>query len=163
MQFTTLAVGLLASLSSVTAVALEKRVDHYGIATVNPNPSNGLGSCGNPFRDSQYKVRSFPKTKRRDTLTDGGFKVALSNYWMKNQSPSSYCGRKIVLTNTGPSGDNSVGGKGNSVVVTVDDTCPGCDENHLDLSVAAWNKLTNGHGYSQVGITWHFCNANGQC
>jgi hypothetical protein len=118
MQFTTLAVGLLASLSSVTAVALEKRVDHYGIATVNPNPSNGLGSCGNPFRDSQYKVRSFPKTKRRDTLTDGGFKVALSNYWMKNQSPSSYCGRKIVLTNTGPSGDNSVGGKGNSVVVT---------------------------------------------
>jgi hypothetical protein len=64
---------------------------------------------------------------------------------------------------------------------SVDDTCPGCDENHLDLSVAAWNKLTNGHGYSQVGITWyvpsssfemfplaytvnrHFCNANGQC
>lgn len=63
MQFTTLALSLLASLGAVSGLALEKRVDHYGIATVNPNPSGADGSCGDSFKDSQMKV-------------------ALSNYWM---------------------------------------------------------------------------------
>jgi hypothetical protein len=73
---------------------------------------------------------------------------------MTQLAPGPYCGRKIILTNTGPSTDQSVGGKGNTVEVFVEDTCEGCDENHLDLSVAAWNALTNSHAYSVVSIAW---------
>ncbi|KFY68818.1 hypothetical protein V496_00773 [Pseudogymnoascus sp. VKM F-4515 (FW-2607)] len=68
-----------------------------------------------------------------------------------------------MITNTGPTTDNSVGGTGNTIIVTVQDTCAGCDENHVDLSVAAWNLLTNGHEFSVTGVSWHFCNVNGQC
>jgi hypothetical protein len=63
MQFTTLALSILAFLSAVSGLALTKRNDHYGIATVNPNPSGRDGSCGDPFQD-------------------GELKVALSNSWM---------------------------------------------------------------------------------
>lgn len=48
----------------------------------------------------------------------------------------------------------SVGGAGNVVEVVVVDTCPSCDEGHLDLSVGAWNTLTGGAYPSQVGISW---------
>ena len=85
---------------------------------------------------------------------DSSFTVAISPFWMGQSSPGPFCGRKIILTNTGPSTDQSVGGKGNVVTVTVEDTCEGCDENHLDLSVAAWNSLTNNHVGSVVDISW---------
>jgi hypothetical protein len=71
---------------------------------------------------------------------------------MNNQSPSPYCGRKVQITNLG-SNDN-VGGAGNTVVVTVEDTCPGCDENHVDLSVGAWNTLTGHAEFGTVNIEW---------
>ena len=108
---------------------------HNGIASVNPNPGGALGSCG---KDSP----------------DSSFTVAISPFWMTQTSPGPFCNRKIILKNTGPSTDNSVGGKGNVVTVTVEDTCEGCDENHLDLSVAAWNALTNGHAFSVTDISW---------
>lgn len=108
---------------------------HQGVATVNPNPTGALGSCGVDSPDSS-------------------FTVAISPYWMGQRYKGPNCGRKIVLTNTGPSTDKAVGGKGKVVVVTVKDTCEGCDENHLDLSVAAWNYITNNHAYSVVGINW---------
>jgi len=74
---------------------------------------------------------------------------------MGQSSPGPFCGRNIVVTNNGPDGDNSIGGKGNVVTVTVEDTCEGCDENHLDLSLASWLSLTNGAPDSVVGITWY--------
>jgi hypothetical protein len=64
MRSKVLTVSLLASVGSVAGLALEKRIDHSGIATVNPNPSGADGSCDDPFLDGQMKV-------------------ALSNYWMK--------------------------------------------------------------------------------
>lgn len=67
---------------------------------------------------------------------------------------NALCGRRVRLTNTGPSTDMSVGGAGNTIEVVVADTCVGCDQGHLDLSVAAWNALTNGAYPSQVGISW---------
>lgn len=67
---------------------------------------------------------------------------------------NALCGRRIRITNTGPTTDYSVGGAGNAVEVVVADTCPGCDRGHLDLSVAAWDALTGGAYPSQVGISW---------
>ncbi|KAL9104867.1 MAG: hypothetical protein Q9163_000253 [Psora crenata] len=89
--------------------------------------------------------------------------IALSNYWQQNQSPGPYCGRNIQITNTGGGQDNN--GVGNVIVATVADTCPGCDENHLDLSHGAFQALTGGNldPPGQIDISWHFCNVDGQC
>ena len=72
---------------------------------------------------------------------------------MKNQYQSEYCGRLIQVTNTGS--DDGVGGKGNTVVEKVQDTCPSCDENHIDFSVGAWNQLTNNAAWGTVNIEWY--------
>jgi hypothetical protein len=73
---------------------------------------------------------------------------------MKNQSPGPFCGRKIKVTNLG-SNDGAVHGKGNTIITTVEDTCPSCDENHIDFSVGSWNQLTNGSPYSTAKIQWY--------
>jgi hypothetical protein len=108
---------------------------YSGQASVNPNPSGALGSCG---VDSH----------------DDSFTVAISPSWMGTTWPPAMCGRQITLTNTGPTTDGSVGGIGNVVTVTVEDTCEGCGLGDLDLSVAAWDALTNNAAWSVVGISW---------
>lgn len=72
---------------------------------------------------------------------------------MKDESPGPYCGRQIKATNKGS--DDGVGGSGRSVTVTVKDTCPSCDENHLDFSVGAWNALTDNAAFGTINIEWH--------
>jgi hypothetical protein len=89
---------------------------------------------------------------------DASMTVAIASSFMglnNGKWPPANCGRKITLTNTGPTTDNSIGGKGITITVTVEDTCVGCDEGHLDLSVEAWEKLTNNAKWSTVGITWY--------
>jgi hypothetical protein len=113
--------------------SMEKR-SFNGLATVYEQ-LGGFGSCGNKNPDSA-KI------------------AALSNSFMKNQFKSPYCGRKIKLTNTGS--NDGVGGKGRSVVVTVQDTCPSCNQGHVDLSVGAWNALTNNAPWGTVNINWDF-------
>ena len=78
--------------------------------------------------------------------------VALGDAYMNYESPSSYCGRTIQVTNVGS--NSGTGGAGNSVTVTVADTCAACDANHLDFSVGAWNALTNGAEYGTINIDW---------
>ncbi|KAH8880586.1 hypothetical protein GQ53DRAFT_774041 [Thozetella sp. PMI_491] len=113
---------------------LPKRTTHSGIATVYQQ-FGGAGSCGNYNSDSSIIV-------------------ALSNYWMKDEYQSAYCGRLIQIKDT----DN-----GKTITAKVQDTCPGCDENHVDLSIGAWNKLTNSAAWGVANVEWHFCNVNGQC
>lgn len=47
-------------------------------------------------------------------------------------------------------------GVGNEITATVADTCPGCDENHLDLSTGAFEALTGGQldPPGQFSIEW---------
>jgi len=72
--------------------------------------------------------------------------------------PHQYCGRKLVATNVGnqgdPSADQSIGGKGSVVTMTVADLCVGCDAGHIDISQEAWKQLTNGAVDSTTNITW---------
>lgn len=56
------------------------------------------------------------------------------------------------MTNIGS--DDGVGGAGNVVTATVADTCPSCDETHVDMSVGAWNDLTGNAPYGTVEINW---------
>ncbi len=74
--------------------------------------------------------------------------VALGMDWMQNQYQSPYCGRRLRVTNKGGSG------KGKVIEVTVADSCESCDRNHIDLSVGAWNRLTNSADWGVANIVW---------
>jgi len=115
--------------------ALAKRTTHTGEGTIFLQ-GGAPGSCGHVNPDS-------------------AFIGALSNFWMDDESPNtSFCGRTINVQNVG-STDN-VGGEGNTVTITVADTCPSCTENHIDLSEGAWNKLTNNAEFGTIEIAWNF-------
>jgi expansin (peptidoglycan-binding protein) len=77
----------------------------------------------------------------------------LKSLGMHDESPAPMCGDKIIVTNVG-SNDN-VGGNGNSVTVVVEDTCPSCASTHLDLSIGAWNILTDGAEFGTINIKWY--------
>ena len=79
--------------------------------------------------------------------------VAIGASWMGSTWPPAMCGRQITLTNAGPTTDQSIGGEGNTITVTVEDTCEGCDQGHWDLPVTAWEALTNNAAWSVVGIS----------
>ena len=108
-------------------------VRHNGRGTVYTQ-DGATGSCGHANGDN--------------TLI-----AAIGNYWMKHQSPSPYCGRRIQAKNTGS--NDGVGGKGNTITVIVQDTCYSCGENDIDFSVAAWNKLTNGAPFGNFDAQWY--------
>lgn len=59
----------------------------------------------------------------------------------------------IQVTNVGS--DDGVGGEGNTIITTVEDTCASCDENHLDFSVGSWDQLTNSAAFGTVNIEWY--------
>ena len=103
-----------------------------GLGTIYEQ-GGGIGSCGQANPDS-------------------AFIVAISNAFQQGQSPGPMCGRQISVRNTGS--NDGVGGAGNAITVTVADTCPSCDQNHLDLSVGAWNQLTGNAPYGTVFIDW---------
>ncbi|TPX13721.1 uncharacterized protein E0L32_005924 [Thyridium curvatum] len=137
-----LAAGLSAALPSQNSIAvrdertsLAERATHHGIATIYFQGGRP-GSC-------------------RQTNPDSAMIVALSYILQKNESPGPYCGRKVRIRNTG-SDDVNVKGKGNLIFATVADTCPSCDVDHLDLSLAAWNALTDNSPYSVAKIDWVF-------
>ena len=47
-----------------------------------------------------------------------------------------------------------IGGKGNSVVVTVRDTCEACGREDVDFSLGAWNSLTGGSPWGVFVAEW---------
>lgn len=125
----------VSSLSNLAVQQLteEPNSSHCGVGTIYTQ-EGGTGSCGH-------------------TLPDSALIIALSNHFQLHQAPGPFCGRKIQVTNTGS--NDGVGGKGNSIIATVEDTCPSCDENHLDLSAGAWNQLTDNAAYGTIDICWY--------
>jgi hypothetical protein len=116
---------------------------HYGTATYYTQ-NNGYGSCGHKNPVCGLCKFSFNVFCLTHVLQQDSSKiVALSEYWWNGNGPGPYCGRKIAITNLGGGQQNN--GKGNVVIATVADTCPGCTENHLDLSEGAFKALTGGH------------------
>ena len=87
--------------------------------------------------------------------SDDAIIAALTNFYMDNQSPSPYCGQQIFVTNMG-SDDQTVEGQGNTLTVTVADTCPTCigGQGSVDFSIGAWNKLTNNSPLSTFNVQW---------
>ncbi|ORY26468.1 hypothetical protein BCR39DRAFT_560507 [Naematelia encephala] len=68
-----------------------------------------------------------------------------SNGWQ-----SVLCGRQVHIT---------AAGTGVSVVATIQDSCPGCGKNSLDLTVDLWNQMNAQAGHKFNGlfnIEWYF-------
>ncbi|KAN0083640.1 RlpA-like double-psi beta-barrel-containing domain containing protein [Elaphomyces granulatus] len=99
------------------------------------NQDGGTGSCGKKEPDSAVIA-------------------AISNTFMKNQANSPYCGRKIKVTNVGS--NSGAKGKGKTLIVPVEDTCPSCGENDIDFSLGAWNELTDKSAPATIIIDWDF-------
>lgn len=62
----------------------------------------------------------------------------------------SFFNRMVKITDTGPTVDCSVESEGTFVYAKVGDTCPECPENNLDLSLGAWDALTDDSAASEV-------------
>ncbi|KAN0083507.1 RlpA-like double-psi beta-barrel-containing domain containing protein [Elaphomyces granulatus] len=118
-----------------TVFGLPAAVAHNGGRGTTYYQNNAAGSCG--------KVNP-----------DSALIVALGNYWMKNQDESPYCGCKIKVKNVGSNSGSH--GKGNTLTVTVADTCESCGENDIDFSLGAWNKLTKKSYPGTIIIDWEF-------
>ena len=73
---------------------------------------------------------------------------------MGDLAPAPACGWIIYVINKGS--DDGVGGKGNGVTVTVADTCSACDSTYLDLSIGAWNLLTDSDLFGTINIEWYW-------
>ena len=80
--------------------------------------------------------------------------MALSNDFMQYQYKSQWCGQRVRVTNYG-SNEAVIGGAGNSVVVTVADTCASCGFGDVDFSIGAWNMLTNSAPWGTFNAGWY--------
>ncbi|KAH8900454.1 hypothetical protein GQ53DRAFT_835491 [Thozetella sp. PMI_491] len=86
---------------------------------------------------------------------DGDYIVALSHAYMQHQYKNYHCGKRVRVYNTG-SDDVNVKGKGLNVVAVVADSCDGCGTDDIDLSIGAWNSVTQKSAYSVFKAQWHF-------
>ncbi|KJX97088.1 putative non-catalytic module family expansin protein [Zymoseptoria brevis] len=122
---------IIASLASTAlAVAVEKRgPTHNGVATYYLQ-GGVAGSCGEYHGDNDLIV-------------------AIA------QSGNALCGQTVTITNSGGGQGNN--GVGTTITAKVVDTCPGCDADHLDLSVGAFKGLTGGalDPPGKFNIQWH--------
>ncbi|PSN59097.1 hypothetical protein BS50DRAFT_626886 [Corynespora cassiicola Philippines] len=132
--------GAVASvpLANSPADPLQTSATHEGKASYYIQ--GDIGSCGEKHLDSERII-------------------ALSPIWGGKVN----CNRIIKVTNKGGGINNN--GVGRTIVAKVKDTCMGCGQNHLDLSIGAFTQLSGGSldPPGAFNIDWHFCDEDGQC
>ncbi|KAL3896561.1 MAG: hypothetical protein SGCHY_003997 [Lobulomycetales sp.] len=109
------------------------RVTFYGEAT------DEAGGVYNPFNPKQYGACG-PKKANAPNGAEQYF-AAMDSVEFNKKSPggnsykNSYCGKCMQVTNPG---------NGNSVVVYLTDSCVGCGNGNIDISLAAMSDLVGG-------------------
>jgi outer membrane biosynthesis protein TonB len=94
--------------------------------------NGGFGACGTELHDSDMIVALAASTwgaSTYDVMTG-----AATNPW---------CGQKIKIDYNG-----------NSIEATIMDLCPGCSGADIDLSLAAWKKLTGLEEKTRLKASW---------
>lgn len=94
--------------------------------------NGGFGACGTKLYDTDMIVALAQPAwgaSTYDTMTG-----AATNPW---------CGQKIKVEYNG-----------NSIEATIMDLCPGCSGNDIDLSLAAWKKLTGLDEKTRLKASW---------
>ncbi|KAI4198304.1 MAG: hypothetical protein LQ350_005387 [Teloschistes chrysophthalmus] len=98
------------------------------------SPGIGFGSCGVLNQDTE--------------LVAALAQVTMRQYNPSNPNNNPVCGHKVRVWETSK--------PANSVVVAIEDTCPGCKGAYdLDLSPAAFNKLDRPE-VGRIKISWEF-------
>lgn len=122
----------------------------------------------NPFNSSKTPFRGI---ERKGDITvyaekpDGGncgypkFSAETTKYFVALPKPmwqdGLNCGRCVEINCTaGNVGTNC--DKGKTTVAMVVDSCPECHEGDLDLSNAAWDKVSGNAGHSRFKADWRF-------
>mmetsp|Transcript_1874 Transcript_1874/g.1844 ORF Transcript_1874/g.1844 Transcript_1874/m.1844 type:complete len:230 (+) Transcript_1874:130-819(+) len=118
------------SSSTSTGTSQPSSGDHSGEGTFY---STGLGACGKTNQDTDYIV-AVSHILYEENQVNG------------NSNDNSLCGKKIKATY-----------EGNSVEVTVVDSCEGCSENDLDFSPSAFSQLAD-QSLGRIDITWEWVN-----
>lgn len=118
----------VASTTAPSTGSSDSSLNYGGVATYFYQ-NNNAGACGNVNPDSALIC-----AMDQDRYGNSG-------------SSSPLCGKQVKITNQN---------NGNTVVVTVADDCPTCDnENSIDLSVAAFEALDS-LSTGEVPIVWEY-------
>ncbi|KAI8080812.1 RlpA-like double-psi beta-barrel-protein domain-containing protein-containing protein [Gilbertella persicaria] len=92
--------------------------------------SVGLGSCGHQSSDSEMVV-----AVNHGQMNNGA-----------NPNNNPHCGKKVKI----------IGETGKTIMATVVDTCPGCSEGCLDMSIALFKKVCGDPSMGVCDISWDF-------
>ncbi|KAF2742540.1 hypothetical protein M011DRAFT_472131 [Sporormia fimetaria CBS 119925] len=93
---------------------------------------NADGACGRKLSDVGYTA-AIPASQWGDDIWGSP----------DNINGNAWCGQKIKITYNGKTID-----------ATVQDKCPGCDPNQVDVTRAAWNDVTNNEPQGKVDVSW---------
>jgi hypothetical protein len=92
------------------------------------NSDGAMGACGNELGDDKFYAAI--------SVADWG-----SDVWVDNKNQNPWCGKKATVQLNGKTVD-----------VEIQDKCMGCKSGDIDLTLAAWNKLTdNAYGSREQG------------
>jgi len=102
-----------------------------GDITIYDN-TGGFGACGTALYDTDMIV-----ALSIDTWGASTYDV------MTGEATNPWCGQKITIEY-----------KGNTIDATIMDLCPGCSGQDIDLSLAAWKKLTGLDEKTRLQADW---------
>jgi hypothetical protein len=94
--------------------------------------AGGYGACGKPIYDGDMIV----------ALAKDAWGVSTYDT-MTGDATNPWCGQKIKIDYNG-----------NSIEATIMDLCPGCSGHDIDLSLAAWTKLTGLAEKTRLKASW---------
>jgi hypothetical protein len=94
--------------------------------------TGGYGACGKPIYDGDMIV----------AIAKDAWGVSTYDT-MTGDSTNPWCGQKIKIDYNG-----------NSIEATIMDLCPGCSGHDIDLSLAAWTKLTGLAEKTRLKASW---------
>jgi hypothetical protein len=94
--------------------------------------NGGFGACGTELHDTDMIVALAAPTWGKSTYDV-----------MTGAATNPWCGQKIKIDYNG-----------NSIEATIMDLCPGCAGQDIDLSLAAWTKLTGLQEKTRLKASW---------
>lgn len=103
----------------------------HGDITIYDNVG-GFGACGTQLYDTDMVVALAAATWGQSTYDV-----------MTGEATNPWCGQKITVEY-----------KGNQIEATIMDLCPGCAGQDIDLSLAAWKKLTGLDEKTRLQADW---------
>jgi hypothetical protein len=107
-------------------------MEHTNVDMTIYDNNGGFGACGTALHDGDMIVALAASTWGASTYNV-----------MTGEATNPWCGQKIKVEYGG-----------NSIEATIMDLCPGCSGADIDLSLAAWKKLTGLEEKTRLKASW---------